>query len=108
MSTKSKRELRKEIEQELTEKIVTQDVFQSRPYTCVVLYVEHKQVVLQFVGFSKVCYPDEWHPIHGNNLAFRKAIAKAAKYVLATKDADKPKVTPKVTPVVITFDKIDK
>ena len=110
MSTEvvSKRKLRKELEQKLNTQIASSLVYQDRPYTCIVLEVKTPYGVIQAIGFSKVCYPDQWNEQRGAELAKDKAITKVAKSIIKRIEADKPKVTPKATPVVITFDKIDK
>ena len=51
-------------------------VVQRKPSTCVVVVTEDGK---QFVGFSKVCYPDTWSARMGVALALGKAMAAMLK-----------------------------
>ena len=59
------------------------EVAQKRPYTSVVLTVKPVRRFPLFVekdiGFTKVCFPDEWNAAYGVELAVRKAAKAVAK-----------------------------
>jgi len=57
-------------------KILKITVVQRRPNTCVAVVSEDGR---QYVGFSKVCWPDTWAPKMGVALALGKAMAAMLK-----------------------------
>ena len=78
---------RRELIEYLKTRIVDQEEYQQRPYTCVVLGVDvwnkPTSLVRDVVGFSKVCYPDQWDSERGIELAKQKALSRLAKELLS-------------------------
>ena len=65
-----------------TAEIFVASLLQQRPYTAIELVFmmrmpPYKTIVA--VGFTKVCYPDEWDAAYGKELAVKKAAAQIAR-----------------------------
>lgn len=81
----NKREQRRQIEKELTENVTKVEVWQKKPYTAVKVITflgESKKIKRVAYGFTKVCWPDEWNPIYGCELAEKKAIADISRRIV--------------------------
>jgi hypothetical protein len=70
----------------LYETIYARRVWQERPNTFVKFRVKvppSGKENFETFGFSKVCQPDEWDDEYGIELAEKKAMARAARIVMA-------------------------
>lgn len=76
------RELRKQVEERLMELVVGRQIFQRKPWTCVVLHMKLTDGPEEVFDFSKVQYPDRWDPERGAELAEQKAIAALARKLI--------------------------
>ena len=62
---------------------VVEYLAQRRPYTCAQLKMVAVGYAYTGVGFSKVCWPDEWSSTYGINEAIRRATRDSCKAILA-------------------------
>jgi len=63
-------------------KVVSQEVWQDKPYTAVRIIAKVDDVEFDVVGFAKIQWPDTWDAAYGVRMASDKAVAKITKEVL--------------------------
>ena len=87
----NKREQRRQIEKELTERIAETIVWQKKPYTAVKVWACYGKgnSVVRYVeiAFTKVCWPDKWNAEYGVELATCKAIADISRRIVGNSEA---------------------
>ncbi len=72
---------RKALLQTLEDRQTDVTLWQQRPFSCVVLHSWYNGKNYTGYGFSKVCYPDNWEPESGANIAHRRALIMILRQV---------------------------